>query len=494
MSLKHLLGKLDSISNLDEGSMSKSAKNPTGPKFGGYWKGTDKGAPKSGQGVGGCEESILKDLERASVENPRTSAHRLMAEWQEFKTTAPTLYVKSLTSQHDLIEHAKEFSRNLPFDGVPISHLNRHTVVCSSIFARTKMTESKHLKDGDRIVKTLRSLDEFDSLPIRVGAKVAILNLQLQGDSAELWGFVDPKTITKITQDSNDQSIKQFEFNNDPNDVWPRTDNAEYQGHFLMYSAFFGSNQAATNAVSHLYLTAQDIKIINHVTELHEDEIGINNHGHLISEEFKNKQEVIAHFVKQGKTAAAGAAAWERGWRGNTSKTKPAKTPTAPQQKYWWQDTDESEQLDEYGGVGGYGAASQAPQGSTNQTPDPAQKQAKLDQQQIQKNTNQLAGTLNQQGAAQPLNKVKFGDVMTKLDTKPNTNLSSQDLQQMTPMAVATSKALQNPQTANQMKQLIAKADAADKAKDLKVKQAQQQVGTNQPSGQQSQPSAGQTK
>ena len=32
-------------------------------------------------------------------------------------------------------------------------------------------------------------------------------------------------------------------------------------------------------------------------------------------EEFKSKQEVIDHFVKQGKSAAAGAAAWERGWK-----------------------------------------------------------------------------------------------------------------------------------------------------------------------------------
>ena len=52
-------------------------------------------------------------------------------------------------------------------------------------------------------------------------------------------------------------------------------------------------------------------------------------------------------------------------------------------------------------GVGGYGAASQAPQGSTNQDPDPAVKQAKLDQQQIQKSTNQIATPLNQQGAEQ---------------------------------------------------------------------------------------------
>ena len=47
--------------------------------------------------------------------------------------------------------------------------------------------------------------------------------------------------------------------------------------------------------------------------------------------QFKSKQEVIDHFVKQGKSAAAGASAWERGWRGYTPK---AKKPTGPLRNY----------------------------------------------------------------------------------------------------------------------------------------------------------------
>ena len=47
--------------------------------------------------------------------------------------------------------------------------------------------------------------------------------------------------------------------------------------------------------------------------------------------QFKSKQEVINHFVKNGKSAAAGASAWERGWRGNTPK---AKKPTGPVRNY----------------------------------------------------------------------------------------------------------------------------------------------------------------
>jgi hypothetical protein len=36
--------------------------------------------------------------------------------------------------------------------------------------------------------------------------------------------------------------------------------------------------------------------------------------------QFKSKQDLINHFVKQGKSAAAGAAAWERGYRGSSKK------------------------------------------------------------------------------------------------------------------------------------------------------------------------------
>lgn len=154
-------------------------------------------------------------------------------------------------------------------------------------------------------------------------------------------------------------------------------------------------------------------------------------------------------------------------------------------------------QLDEYGGTTGYGAASQAPQGTNTSTDlnDPAVKQAKLDQAQIKKSTQNIAGTLNQQGAAQPLNTVKFQDVMNKLDSAPNTSLSNQEQNQLGPLAVAASKIVQNPQTASQFKTLVTKADSAEQAKQAKVQQAQKQVGTNTPAAGQTQTTpAGQIK
>ena len=53
----------------------------------------------------------------------------------------------------------------------------------------------------------------------------------------------------------------------------------------------------------------------------------------IAEDRFNSKQEVINHFVKNGKSAGAGAAAWERGWRGSTSK-KPVELKKPPQKSY----------------------------------------------------------------------------------------------------------------------------------------------------------------
>jgi hypothetical protein len=180
------------------------------------------------------------------------------------------LYVKKITSEQELIEHAKTFAKNLKLDGVPQTAMNQFSVVCSTIFAhgRTSLKESAHITGGRQLIQSLQRLDQFSKLPVKVGAKVAIINSQLQGDSVELWGFTNPKTISKISRDPSDNSIKQFEFNNDPDDVWPRTESAEYNGQFLMYSAFFGDKKSADHALTMLMLQASaDLNIRNHITE-----------------------------------------------------------------------------------------------------------------------------------------------------------------------------------------------------------------------------------
>lgn len=69
--------------------------------------------------------------------------------------------------------------------------------------------------------------------------------------------------------------------------------------------------------------------------------IHAEQHQRILESKLNSKQEVINYFVSKGKTAAQGAMAWERGWRGPTPKIKkPA--PQNPNVKYWWQDKDES--------------------------------------------------------------------------------------------------------------------------------------------------------
>ena len=57
--------------------------------------------------------------------------------------------------------------------------------------------------------------------------------------------------------------------------------------------------------------------------------------------QFKSKQQVIDYFVRRGKTAAQGAAAWNRGWRGPKPKAAP-KSPLPPEHwlDRWERDND----------------------------------------------------------------------------------------------------------------------------------------------------------
>ena len=63
---------------------------------------------------------------------------------------------------------------------------------------------------------------------------------------------------------------------------------------------------------------------------------------------FNSKQEVIDYFVKHGKTAAQGASAWERGWRGAKAKTTAPAKSAQTQQRYWWQDKDDVNESVDY--------------------------------------------------------------------------------------------------------------------------------------------------
>ena len=66
-----------------------------------------------------------------------------------------------------------------------------------------------------------------------------------------------------------------------------------------------------------------------------------------VNESFDTKQKVIDYFVKNGKTAGQGAAAWERGWRGKSAKKTNEPVANKPRVDYMARyDLDEAK-LDE---------------------------------------------------------------------------------------------------------------------------------------------------
>ena len=64
-------------------SMSRAEKNPTGPKFPGYWKGTDPASAAKNKMVGGAEESVMPEL--AKTAKKKSTEWDLEQAYEQFK-------------------------------------------------------------------------------------------------------------------------------------------------------------------------------------------------------------------------------------------------------------------------------------------------------------------------------------------------------------------------------------------------------------------------
>jgi LysM repeat protein len=73
--IKKLLETMDRMSTVE--------RKPSGPKFPGYWKGTDPASKAKDKMVGGCEESIIKDLNKISKE--KVTEWQLQEKFDKFK-------------------------------------------------------------------------------------------------------------------------------------------------------------------------------------------------------------------------------------------------------------------------------------------------------------------------------------------------------------------------------------------------------------------------
>lgn len=73
--IKRILEKMD--------TMSQAKNKPTGPKFPGYWKGTDPASKAKSKMVGGCEESVIKELHNTAKE--KVTEWSLLEKFNKFK-------------------------------------------------------------------------------------------------------------------------------------------------------------------------------------------------------------------------------------------------------------------------------------------------------------------------------------------------------------------------------------------------------------------------
>ena len=164
-------------------------------------------------------------------------------------------FVESLSTDKDVIKYVKEsLIPEMRKYNVPITPENHFTRISSSIFESvSKVTDS-----GQDFLDVFNRLDQRKNIDIHVGQHISILNLRMSQDFAELFGFKTPKKITKIYRESTDKKIVQLEFNNDPEDVWPRKNLASFNGKLIMTSAFFPESHELEKALTVLQLSKPD--------------------------------------------------------------------------------------------------------------------------------------------------------------------------------------------------------------------------------------------
>ena len=164
-------------------------------------------------------------------------------------------FVKELSNDQEVINYVREsLIPEMRAYNVPTTQHTHYTRLSSSIFEGV----SKIVDSGKEFLETFKRLDQRRSMKILVGSMVSIINLRMSQDFVELFGFKTPKQITKIYRDPTDNKIIQLEFNNDPEDVWPRKPLASYNGQLILTSALFPNASAVEQALVTLMLAKPD--------------------------------------------------------------------------------------------------------------------------------------------------------------------------------------------------------------------------------------------
>lgn len=81
-------------------SMAKAEAKPTGPKFPGYWKGTDSAGKSKSKMVGSAEESIIKELNKAAKDT--VIERELTQQYKKYNDETPVRIADKLKAAYDV--------------------------------------------------------------------------------------------------------------------------------------------------------------------------------------------------------------------------------------------------------------------------------------------------------------------------------------------------------------------------------------------------------
>jgi hypothetical protein len=181
--IKNLLEKMD--------AMSAAERKPTGPKWPGYWRGTDSAKKSRSRmvGDGGTDESVeesenfLKELDQVINENP--IQRNLFKEWSEYKIDednlleygAPGSGIGNDTARNPAEEFAKAQERKANKQNIQGQIAN---LVAQLQAARAQLAElNQQFPQGANPVEKTMMLQQMNAQKIQIKKQIEDLTSQI---------------------------------------------------------------------------------------------------------------------------------------------------------------------------------------------------------------------------------------------------------------------------------------------------------------------------
>ena len=180
-----------------------------------------------------------------------------------------TFYTRKLSTDDQVIDHVRAWMKVNP---MPLHLYSGYPAVCTALFWKARENHTGHIKSACDLIPIMNDLSQLSSIDIHPGAKISMIHTNLRGTQLNVWGWLEPKTITAV--EYSDDCIMKIEFNDDPSDIWPKYDNAEYGGYNLVDTMVFRDYESADMALVTLLMhTPSNLKIINILPKVEEIEL-----------------------------------------------------------------------------------------------------------------------------------------------------------------------------------------------------------------------------